>query len=113
MKPKTNNIGIEVKTPSEECNDKHCPFHSGFKVHGRILKGKVKKVSLGKTVTIEFLRLHFIPKYERYEKRLSKIKAHNPPCINAKVGDTVRIIETRPISKTKFFVVIEVIKWKD
>jgi small subunit ribosomal protein S17 len=36
--------------------------------------------------------------------------AHNPPCINAKEGDVVKIAECRPLSKTKKFVVIEVAK---
>ncbi|MBN1455027.1 MAG: 30S ribosomal protein S17, partial [Methanomicrobia archaeon] len=40
-------------------------------------------------------------------KRQSKIHAHNPPCINAKVGDIVKIAECRPLSKTKSFVVVE------
>jgi small subunit ribosomal protein S17 len=53
--------------------------------------------------------LEYIPKYERYAKKSSKITAHNPLCINAKVGDTVKFSECRPISKTKSFVIIEVI----
>jgi small subunit ribosomal protein S17 len=51
--------------------------------------------------------LHYVPKYMRYERRRSRIHAHNPPCINAKVGDRVKIAECRPISKTVSFVVIE------
>jgi small subunit ribosomal protein S17 len=49
-------------------------------------------------------------KYERFEKRQSKIHAHNPPCIEAKEGDRVRIAECRPLSKTKSYVVVEVLK---
>ena len=45
--------------------------------------------------------------YERYRVKLSKLKAHNPPCIDAKVGDYVKIRQTRPLSKTKSFVIIE------
>jgi len=51
-----------------------------------------------------------VKKYNRYEKRLSKFHAHNPPCIHAKVGDIVTIAECRPLSKTKNFVVVEVKK---
>ena len=43
----------------------------------------------------------------RYEKRRSKILAHNPPCIDAKKGDKVKIAECRPISKNVSFVVVE------
>ena len=82
-----------------ECKDRNCPFHGNLKTRGRIFKGVVVKRDL----------LEYIPKYERYAKKSSKISAHNPPCINAKTGDTVKIAECRPISKTKSFVVIEVI----
>jgi small subunit ribosomal protein S17 len=51
-----------------------------------------------------------IAKYERYEKRRSKIHAHNPSCLDAKAGDRVKIAECRPISKTKSYVVVEVLK---
>ena len=37
------------------------------------------------------------------------IKVHNPPCINASEGDLVKIYETRPLSKTVHFVVVEVV----
>jgi len=55
----------------------------------------------------EKTRMHYIPKYERYEKRTSKYKAHLPPCIEVKEGDEVVIMECRPLSKTKSFVVVE------
>jgi small subunit ribosomal protein S17 len=51
-----------------------------------------------------------IAKFERYEKRQSKIHAHNPSCLEAKMGDRVKIAECRPISKTKSYVVVEVLK---
>jgi small subunit ribosomal protein S17 len=49
-------------------------------------------------------------KYDRYEKRRSKLHAHNPPCLKAKVGDVVKVAECRPLSKTKSFVVVEVVR---
>ena len=60
-----------------------------------------------RTVTIEWERKQYLPKFERYEKRRTKLKAHNPACINAKEGDIVTLGETRPLSKTKHFVVLE------
>ena len=60
-----------------------------------------------RTVIVRRDYLHYVPKYERYERRHSRIAAHNPDCINAKVGDKVKIAECRPLSKTKHFVVIE------
>jgi len=107
---KTRNIGIEVKKPSESCEDKYCPFHGKISLRGRIESGRVIKKDVHKTATIEFSRLRPIPKYERYEKRRTRLKVHNPPCINAKKGDEVVVMETKPISKTKNFVIIEVKK---
>ena len=51
--------------------------------------------------------MKMVPKYQRYEKRRSKVHAHNPPCITAKVGDIVTIAECRRLSKTKSYVVIK------
>ncbi|HLD02902.1 MAG TPA: 30S ribosomal protein S17 [Candidatus Nanoarchaeia archaeon] len=103
-------IGVDVSMPKETCNDSHCPFHSGFSVRGRTLFGTVTKNVLHKTASIEFPRLHYVPKYERFEKRRTRIKAHVPPCMIVAKGDHVRIMESRKISKTKSFVVIEVRK---
>tara|TARA_Y100000310_G_C20664689_1_gene806791 strand:+ start:325 stop:618 length:294 start_codon:yes stop_codon:yes gene_type:complete len=97
---------MEVK----DCNDKHCPTHGQISLRGRAFRGKVVSASAHKTVTVEWIRPHYISKYERYEKRKTKIKAHNPGCVGAKVGDMVEIKESRPISKTKNFVVVKVEK---
>lgn len=89
------------------CNDPKCPFHGHLKTRGRVMEGVVVSDRMQKTVTVAIERLHYVRKYERYERRTSKIHAHNPPCINAKIGDKVRIAECRRLSKTKAFVVIE------
>lgn len=106
MKQEIKNIGIKVNPPTEKCTDSHCPFHGKLKARGKIFTGKVISY-FHKTVTVEFPRLFFLPKYERHEKRRTRIKAHNPPCIDAKKGDSVRLMECRPLSKTKNFVIIE------
>jgi len=107
MRTKNKSIGIEIKQPATICSDSHCPFHGGINIRGRIFIGNVIKAASQKTVTIEFPRKIFLKKYERYEKRRTRIKAHNPLCINAKLGDKVKIAECRPISKTKNFSIIE------
>ncbi|HIP84945.1 MAG TPA: 30S ribosomal protein S17 [Methanothermococcus okinawensis] len=104
------NIGIDVKYPESSCDDPHCPFHGKISVRGQIFEGVVVSDKAHGTVVVEREITKYIPKYERYEKRRRKIIAHNPPCINAKVGDKVKIAECRPISKTKAFVVIEKIE---
>ena len=74
--------------------------------HGRTFIGTVVSDRMARTVTVVWERRHYVPKYQRYERRYSKIKAHNPDEIDAKVGDMVTVTETRPISKTKHFIVI-------
>ena len=77
---------------------------------GRTFTGVVISDKMNKTVTVEWARRKYIPKYERYQKRRTKVKAHNPDSINAEKGDEVIIQETRPISKTKNFIVISIVK---
>lgn len=74
---------------------------------GRTFTGIVTSDKMAKTVTVEWTRRHYIPKYERYAKRKTKIKAHNPDEIDAMVGDKVTVMETRPLSKTKHFIIIK------
>ncbi len=80
-----------------------------YPIRGNIFEGKVVSAKANKTVTVERILTQYNQKYERYKKIKSKIKAHNPPSINAKEGDTVRVGETRRISKTKNFIVIKVL----
>lgn len=103
----TKNIGIKLQVPKESCTDKKCPFHGSLKVRGQSFTGVVVAADVHRSATVEWGRRIFIPKYERYEKRRSKIRAHNPSCIAAKTGDLVVLHECRPLSKTKHFVIIE------
>ena len=56
-----------------------------------------------------FRSIRHVPKYERYKKSKSRIYAHSPDCIGAKEDDVVKVAETRKLSKTKSFVVLEVV----
>ena len=82
---------------------------TNISVRGKTFTGKVVSAKMHKTVVVEWERRVLIPKFERYEKRRSKVSAHNPEEINAKEGDIVKIRETRPLSKTKNFIVVEVV----
>ncbi len=107
MVKKTKNIGQKVNSPSKECNDKKCPFHGDLNLRGRTFEGIIIKKDVHKTATVEWPRSIKIPKYERFEKKRTKIRVHNPSCIDAKEGDKVKLMECRKISKTKNFVIIE------
>jgi len=107
QKQKVNNIGIEgIKPPEKFCNDVRCPWHGHIKIRGKLLEGIVVSAKASKTVTVMREYVIYVPKYERYMRRRSKIKAHLPDCIEVKEGDKVLIGETRPLSKTKHFVVL-------
>ncbi len=83
---------------------------AGLSIRGSMLTGKVVSTKMPKTVVVERTIVRYVPKYERYKKIKSKIKAHNPDNVKAREGDFVRIAETRKLSKTKNFVVVEIIK---
>ena len=100
-------IGIDVAKPEGSCNDILCPFHGTLSVRGQIIDGLVLTNRMDKSVVVMNQRLRYAPKYERYEKRSNHYTAHNPICIDAQPGEKVKIMECRPISKTKSFVVIE------
>lgn len=109
-KEKKQKVEKTMEEHKIECNDKNCPIHGEISIRGREFVGEVIKLNAQKTGVVSWGRLHFIPKYDRYEKRRSKLSVHVPACMNIALGDTVRIAECRPISKTKNFVVIERIK---
>lgn len=106
-KKNVRNIGIDVKPPAEICTDKYCPFHGTLSVRGQIITGVVKSSKMQGSILVKREFLHYVQKYERYEKRTSTFAAHCPPCLNVKVGDKVKIAECRPLSKTISFVTIE------
>ncbi len=64
---------------------------------------------MDKTVVVEREYDVAVPKYDRSMKRRSRIPAHVPGVLEPlSVGDTVKIAETRPLSKTKSHVVVEI-----
>jgi len=73
------------------------------------LIGEVVSDKMQKTRVVKILRLARHPKYGKLLKKHDKFKAHDEENIS-KVGDTVRIIETRPLSKDKYFRVAQIVK---
>lgn len=104
----TRNIGIHVTPPQHSCvGDKNCPFHGQRVVRGRVLTGKIVSVKMKRNAIMEIERRVPLTKYERFERRRTRIMVHNPECIHAQEGDSVAVMETRKISKMKSFVIIE------
>ncbi len=106
---KVRNIGIPgVEPPEKTCDDINCPFHGNLSVRGRVMEGIVKSTKMYKTITFQMDYLSLVKKYMRYERRRSKKHAHLPPCLDAKIGDTVKVVECRPLSKNVSSVVVSV-----
>ncbi|KAG6813807.1 hypothetical protein H0H92_007219 [Tricholoma furcatifolium] len=109
-------VGLGFKTPSEAINgtyiDKKCPFTGEVSIRGRILTGKVVSTKMNRTIIIRRDYLHYIPKYNRYEKRHKNLAAHLSPAFRVEVGDTVTVGQCRPLSKTVRFNVLRVSKNK-
>lgn len=104
---KARDIGVDVVPPESSCNDPHCPFHGTLPVRGQIIKGVVVSAKMHRSAVVAREYPYYIRKYERYEKRTRRYIVHNPDCIHAVEGDPVTIMECRPISKNKAFVIIE------
>ncbi len=94
----------------KKCDDKRCPFHGSVSLRGRSFTGTVVSTKMHGTATVEWVRKKLISKYERSEKRKTKIHAHVPKCLDIKVGEEVVLSESRPLSKTKHFVIIRKVK---
>jgi small subunit ribosomal protein S17 len=107
-KDKPRDIGIDVDAPANPWDgDPNDPFFGSLSVRGQILRGKVLKAKAQKTVVVQIDKMKYDTKYERYARSSSKINAHSPASVGAEEGDLVTLMECRPLSKTKSFVVIE------
>ncbi len=70
--------------------------------------GTVQSDKMTKTVTVRVDRLIKHPMYRKYVKRHKKFMAHDE--LGAKIGDKVRIMETRPLSARKRWRVVEIVQ---
>ncbi|MEK9200674.1 MAG: 30S ribosomal protein S17 [Patescibacteria group bacterium] len=74
----------------------------------KIITGKVVSDKMQNTVVVETTRFASHPLYRKRIRKTAKFHAHNE--MGAKTGDTVKIAEIRPMSKTKNWKVIEIAK---
>lgn len=75
----------------------------------KILRGTVISDKMDKTVTVSVERIFQHPLYKKIIKTRKKYKAHDEEN-KCRVGDVVEIIESRPISKTKRWKVLRIVK---
>jgi small subunit ribosomal protein S17 len=74
----------------------------------KVRQGVVTSDKMQKTVTVSLVRRYAHPVYGKQVTRTKKVKARNDH--DAKAGDTVRIMETRPLAKTVCWRVVEVVE---
>ena len=70
--------------------------------------GTVERDPRNKTIVVRTVKLVEHPKYHRYVRRATLYRVHDET-EQAKVGDTVEIMQTRPISKTKHWRLVRVV----
>ncbi|KAK3101090.1 hypothetical protein FSP39_000862 [Pinctada imbricata] len=109
------NVGLGFKTPREAIDgtyiDRKCPFTGNVSIRGRILSGVVTKMKMQRTIVIRRDFLHYVKKYNRFEKRHKNMSVHLSPCFrDVALGDVVTVGECRPLSKTVRFNVLKVTK---
>jgi small subunit ribosomal protein S11e len=107
-------VGLGFNTPVDAIHghfvDKKCPFTGNVSIRGRILRGMVMSTKMNRTIVVRRDYLHYIRKYNRYEKRHRNISAHCSPAFKRiKEGDIVTIGQCRPLSKTVRFNVLKVV----
>ena len=73
----------------------------------RVLSGSVVAISGQQTISVLVVRWSTHPLYDKPAKSRKKYKAHVEDVAKYSVGDSVKIIESRPISKTKRWRVVE------
>jgi small subunit ribosomal protein S17 len=75
----------------------------------KVRQGLVVSDKMDKTVLVQIDQVYRHPDYKKIIRRSSKLAAHDE-ANDAHVGDTVRIMETRPVSKSKRWRVIEIVE---
>lgn len=75
----------------------------------KVRLGKVVSNKMDKSVVVAVERLIRHPRYERVVRRTSKLVAHDE-ANQCRPGDRVRVMETRPLSRTKRWRLVEVVE---
>lgn len=73
--------------------DKKCPFTGNVSIRGRVLTGIIATMKMKNTITVRRDYLHYIKKYNRFEKRHKKLSAHmSPAFLDVQLGDQVCLL---------------------
>ena len=102
-------LGVKAPKSKGTVPDKKCPFYGEISVKKELVTGTVVKRDTSRSATIEWNKSSYVPKYERYAMKRSRMRVHSPTCLDAQIGQEVVVARTRPLSKTKNHVIIKVI----
>lgn len=75
----------------------------------KVYTGKVVSDKMDKTVVVAITRLFQHPTYKKTVKKVTRFKAHDEGN-RCKVGDTVSIVESRPMSRDKRWTVLDIVQ---
>lgn len=89
--------------------DKKCPFTGNVSIRGRILTGVVQKMKMQRTIVIRRDYLHYIRKYNRFEKRHRNMSVHLSPCFRYISNKIILFIKILLIST--FMMIITMVYW--
>merc|ERR1712087_17598 len=107
-------VGLGIKTPRTAIDgtyvDKKCPWTGSVNIRGKLITGVIKTTKMKNTIIIRKDYLHYIKKYNRFEKRHKNTPVHVSPAFRGKVGDEILAGQCRPLSKTVRFNMLKVIR---
>jgi small subunit ribosomal protein S17 len=107
---KGKNIGYGIPVPpAPDDFDRNDPFYGSLRIKKTNFTARVVSAKSAKTAIVELDDKVFNKKYQRFEKKRSRFAVHNPTSINAKEGEVVKVYETRPLSKSKHHVIVQIL----
>lgn len=78
------------------------------KIRRKVVVGIVTSDKMDKTIAVKSERVVKHPKYGKYTKKFTVYKAHDEKN-EARVGDKIKIMESRPLSKTKRWQLVQIL----
>jgi small subunit ribosomal protein S11e len=86
-------VGLGIKTPRTAIEgtyvDKKCPWTGTVNIRGKLITGVIKTTKMKNTIIIRKDYLHYIKKYNRFEKRHKNTPVHCSPAFRVKPGDEI------------------------
>ena len=84
-------------------------MESTIRKEKQVLQGIVVSDKMEKTIVVEIMMRKLHPLYKKYLTRSKKVKAHDEKN-EAKTGDTVRVVDSRPLSRDKRWRLAEIVE---